>query len=339
MATTSVTLPEQSVTYDPNAAPDAVAPGIASPYGFSSLNTANGSSNGSFANTPITTVPEVQTTSNPNTVSPGDLPWAIVLMPTTSAGQGGIGNNRHALQPETWVYGVFMDGDDCQQPLVVGVVPGAGGGGEGGSGTPSSGTSSSSDYSNVPAGKINVTQNMQTVYDTLRKGGFTHEQACGIMGNAAIESGFRPNANNNIKGGHWGIWQWDRDRWGRFQRMFPGRTWDVQAQTQYLVWELNNTEGKYGRLIKMKEHDVTAAAIGMANSERFGGWNGSRFKNTGNGYDMSNTDLRNRIGKAKAIAAKMQSNGPARPSSTPSGNTTPSAPSMTNAPLPMALTS
>lgn len=79
-------------------------------------------------------------------VSDGDLPYAVVLMPTT-AGEGSNSNMTHGLQEGDMVVGFYADGDDCMQPIVVGVVPGGinsernaassssgegGGGGEGG---------------------------------------------------------------------------------------------------------------------------------------------------------------------------------------------------------------
>lgn len=63
-------------------------------------------------------------------VSQGDLPWALVMMPTTSSGQSGIGINKHGLQPESWVVGFFADGDNCQQPIIVGTLPGGPGKGD-----------------------------------------------------------------------------------------------------------------------------------------------------------------------------------------------------------------
>ena len=64
-----------------------------------------------------------------NSISDGDLPWAMVLLPTTSAGHSGIGMNKHGLLPESWVYGIFMDGKNAQQPLIIGTI--AGGPGQG----------------------------------------------------------------------------------------------------------------------------------------------------------------------------------------------------------------
>ena len=56
-------------------------------------------------------------------VSDGDLPWAIVLFPTTG-GQTSGGNANHGLVNGTWVAGFFADGEDSQQPIIMGVING-----------------------------------------------------------------------------------------------------------------------------------------------------------------------------------------------------------------------
>ena len=50
------------------------------------------------------------------------LPWASVVLPTTEGGVSGIGLNS-GLKPFSTVYGVFADGDNAQQPLILGSVP------------------------------------------------------------------------------------------------------------------------------------------------------------------------------------------------------------------------
>jgi len=65
-------------------------------------------------------------TEDQERVSDGDLPWALVLYPTTG-GQTSGGNASHGLVPGTWVMGFFADGEDCQQPVVVGVINGGDG--------------------------------------------------------------------------------------------------------------------------------------------------------------------------------------------------------------------
>jgi uncharacterized protein YcbK (DUF882 family) len=61
---------------------------------------------------------------NDGAVPTADLPWAYVMMPTTSAGTSGIGST-HGLIDGSWVFGWFMDGRDAQQPFVVGTFVGA----------------------------------------------------------------------------------------------------------------------------------------------------------------------------------------------------------------------
>jgi hypothetical protein len=49
------------------------------------------------------------------------LPWAIVMMPTTSAGTPNVGANHH-LEVGSWVVGFFRDGESAQDPIVMGSI-------------------------------------------------------------------------------------------------------------------------------------------------------------------------------------------------------------------------
>lgn len=51
-----------------------------------------------------------------------DLPWAIVLQPTDQGGQEGTGKSPGQLKPGAMVMGFFLDGQEAQQPVVLGVV-------------------------------------------------------------------------------------------------------------------------------------------------------------------------------------------------------------------------
>ena len=51
-----------------------------------------------------------------------DLPWAMVLTPTTEGGVSGIGSTS-GLKPFSLVFGYFVDGDNAQEPLVFGSIP------------------------------------------------------------------------------------------------------------------------------------------------------------------------------------------------------------------------
>ena len=51
-----------------------------------------------------------------------DLPWAHVVTPVTEGGSSGIGANT-GIKPRAQVYGVFLDGKNSQMPLVIGSIP------------------------------------------------------------------------------------------------------------------------------------------------------------------------------------------------------------------------
>ena len=53
-----------------------------------------------------------------------DLPWAFVIQPTTSAGISGLGQSPPFMVEGTWVMGYFRDGENCQEPVILGTLPG-----------------------------------------------------------------------------------------------------------------------------------------------------------------------------------------------------------------------
>jgi len=53
-----------------------------------------------------------------------DLPWAYVILPVSSAGISGLGTSPSRLVEGSWVFGYFRDGMTCQEPLVMGSLPG-----------------------------------------------------------------------------------------------------------------------------------------------------------------------------------------------------------------------
>ena len=52
-----------------------------------------------------------------------DLPWAQVIQPVTSTGISGLGHTTFLVQG-TWVMGYFRDGEDRQEPVILGTMPG-----------------------------------------------------------------------------------------------------------------------------------------------------------------------------------------------------------------------
>ena len=53
-----------------------------------------------------------------------DLPWATCLLPTTSPAISGLGCSPSFLVEGSWVIGYFRDGNTCQEPVVLGSLPG-----------------------------------------------------------------------------------------------------------------------------------------------------------------------------------------------------------------------
>lgn len=51
-----------------------------------------------------------------------DLPWAVPIQPITSPAISGIGATPVGPLPGTWVIGLFLDGQDKQQPAMIGTI-------------------------------------------------------------------------------------------------------------------------------------------------------------------------------------------------------------------------
>jgi len=51
-----------------------------------------------------------------------NLPWALCLLPNTSASMAGVGQSATGLQPGSWVIGFFRDGPSAQDPIIMGSV-------------------------------------------------------------------------------------------------------------------------------------------------------------------------------------------------------------------------
>ena len=60
-------------------------------------------------------------TDNKGELPTSALPWAQVMMPTTSASQKGNGSS-HQLENGSWVVGFFRDGPSAQDPMVMGSI-------------------------------------------------------------------------------------------------------------------------------------------------------------------------------------------------------------------------
>ena len=60
-------------------------------------------------------------TASPSDLPDEDLPWASVLLPVT-AGVSGGGQGTPNLRQGDFVQGFFLDGEDGQQPVIIGVL-------------------------------------------------------------------------------------------------------------------------------------------------------------------------------------------------------------------------
>jgi len=61
-------------------------------------------------------------TGVPSELSDDDLPWASLMYPVTAgAGSGGLSQTPN-LKQGMFVYGFFLDGEDAQQPIIMGVL-------------------------------------------------------------------------------------------------------------------------------------------------------------------------------------------------------------------------
>ena len=59
-----------------------------------------------------------------NILPTSELPWCLVMLPTTAAGISGIGQSATGLLEGSWVFGYFRDGDRRQEPVIMGSLPG-----------------------------------------------------------------------------------------------------------------------------------------------------------------------------------------------------------------------
>jgi len=63
-------------------------------------------------------------TSNKTLLPTADLPWSLVVLPSTASGISGVGQSPLGLLEGSWVFGFFRDGDMQQEPVVIGSLPG-----------------------------------------------------------------------------------------------------------------------------------------------------------------------------------------------------------------------
>ena len=96
--------------------------------------------------------------------------------------------------------------------------------------------------------------------------GWTKEQAAGIVGNLAVESGFQTDAVGD-NGNAYGIAQWNKkgspERIDNFQKVMGKSLYgsSFQEQLEFVNWELNNSEKGAGNRLRQATTTDDAAAI------------------------------------------------------------------------------
>jgi len=63
-------------------------------------------------------------TDDTTKIGTADLPWANVMMPVNSASISGVGITPTGLVEGSWVVGFFADGENGQDPIIMGSLPG-----------------------------------------------------------------------------------------------------------------------------------------------------------------------------------------------------------------------
>jgi len=176
------------------------------------------------------------------------LPWAYTMVPTTEGGNSGIGRIPQLL-PGTKVYGIFLDGDTSQLPLVIGSLPKI----EQRTEAQTTGAAQPEEY--IPQAErqdeFNLNSRRSQGMRFFIDYGYTVEQAAGIMGNLEYESGLSTVIVSEFPGEQsQGIAQWN-PAGGRLQELkrfasnelATPRDWrDYDVQLLFVIYELNNTE-------------------------------------------------------------------------------------------------
>jgi len=63
-------------------------------------------------------------TDDKSMIKTEDLPWAYPIQPITSAAISGVGFSPTGLVPGSWVVGFFRDGENAQEPIMMGSIGG-----------------------------------------------------------------------------------------------------------------------------------------------------------------------------------------------------------------------
>ena len=204
-------------------------------------------------------------------VSDGDLPWALVLYPTTG-GQASSGNASHNLTSGSWVVGFFVDGIDSQQPIVLGSINGGAESVNTSQAQPGGLNNNNSDTGTPSSTQLTGGTNVQKVYNYFwqklkEEGSYSGDMkviVSAIVGNLQQESGQNISAqayNPNDKGeSSYGICQWRAGKYDRYTPLLkfcginsqvkPPNLPPLEKQLDFMWHELHTSErAAYNKLL------------------------------------------------------------------------------------------
>jgi lysophospholipase L1-like esterase/peptidoglycan hydrolase-like protein with peptidoglycan-binding domain len=142
-----------------------------------------------------------------------------------------------------------------------------------------------------------VTNPSAKIMTFLKNKGLSTSQAAGIVGNLQVESEFNPNAVGD-NGTSYGIAQWHKSRFSQLKKWTAknGLKWNtIDAQLQYLWWELNNSETDALSKLKMTNDPENAAYVFAKYYERPAEIADSRMKNAVDTYNEYTNNIIKRI--------------------------------------------
>lgn len=211
-------------------------------------------------------------------ISTADLPYAQVLVPTTEEGVSGFGSNPN-LMVGAQVFGMFLDGQTSQLPLVLGSIPKV---------EVPSREQVDNIINNQQAGAIirstdegiNVayahtvastagSSNLSVGWEFFKINGFPPIAVAAMLGNFWVESGgdsfgdLDPNAIYTASGAR-GLAQWERTRLVGLKQFATDNPWygGFETLTCQLFWVMAELAGEYKSAMGVKEiTNIADAAV------------------------------------------------------------------------------
>lgn len=209
-------------------------------------------------------------------ISDKDLPIAYVMYPVDYS-------NLHIMKEGDWVYGFFLDGDDCQQPVVTGIF--TGGGLTGNARNDSNQFDCGTSFDTNLTGDGNAERIYNFLYRKFDEAGALdpHIATVGMLGNLKHESGLNTTIKSQFPGENsFGIAQWNSaaGRFGALQN-YAARNGGSKENWKSLFVQLNflwhelQTSEKTAFKELMKSTNVTQATKAALHFFKPAGYNRS----------------------------------------------------------------